>query len=69
MTTRQRVWTWGLLLTPIDGVDTGGGACADGACNGGLSPLLTWTLIGVVWMLLAGLAWAFIHGATRRHDG
>ena len=55
---------------PVNGVDTGGGACADGACDGwSLSPLPTWILIGVVWSLLAGLAWAFVHGATRRHDG
>ena len=53
---------------PVGGVDTGGGACAKHGC-GSLSPLLTWVLIGVVWSLLAGLAWAFIHGATRRHDG
>ena len=67
---------------PINGIDTGGGGCADGACdvsmaattlsadgNWSLSPLTTWVLIGVVWSLLAGLAWAFIHGATRRSDG
>ncbi len=55
---------------PINGIDTGGGACADGACDGwSLSPLQTWVLFGVVWFLLAGLAWAFVHGATRRHDG
>ncbi len=54
---------------PVGGVDTGGGACADGACDGwSLSPLQTWILIGV-WSLLAGLAWAFVHGATRRSDG
>ncbi len=67
---------------PINGVDTGGGGCADGACDvsmaattlsadgsWSLSPLLTWLLIGVVWSLLAGLAWAFVHGATRMSDG
>ena len=55
---------------PVGGISTGGGACADGACDGwSLSPLQTWTLIGVAWSLLAGLAWAFVHGATRGSDG
>ena len=55
---------------PVGGVDTGYGSCADGACDDwSLSPLQTWILIGVVWSLLAGLAWAFVHGATRRSDG
>ena len=55
---------------PVNGIDTGGGACADGACDGwSLSPLQTWVLIGVVWSLLAGLAWAFVHGATKEHNG
>ena len=53
---------------PINGPNTGGGACADGACDGSLSPLVTWGLLIVVWLLLSSLAWAFIHGATRRHD-
>ena len=55
---------------PVGGVDTGFGSCADGACDGfSLSPLATWLGIGVVWFLLAGLAWAFIAGTTRRSDG
>ncbi len=55
---------------PINGPNTGFGSCADGACAGwSLSPLQTWILIGVVWSLLAGLAWAFVHGATRGSDG
>ncbi len=55
---------------PVGGVDTGGGSCADGACDGfSLSPWQTWLGIGVVWALLAVLVWAFIAGATRRSDG
>ena len=57
---------------PINGIDTGGGACADGGCDGWLILGIsngTWGWIGVVWSLLAGLAWAFVHGATRRSDG
>ncbi len=55
---------------PVGPVPAGGGACADGACAGfSLPPWQTWLGIGVVWALLAGLAWAFIAGATRRSDG
>ncbi len=55
---------------PVGGVDTGYGSCADGACDGfSLSPWQTWAGIGVVWVLLAGLYWAAIAGATRRSDG
>ncbi len=55
---------------PVGGVATGGGGCADGACDGfSLTPLLTWIGIGVVWVFLAGLYWAAIAGATRRSDG
>ena len=55
---------------PVGGISTGGGACADGACDGwSLSPWQTWILIGVAWSLLAGLAWAFVHGATSGSDG
>ena len=69
-TTTQPSVTTTTTPPPINGIDTGGGACADGACDGfSLSPLQTWILVGVVWSLLAGLAWAFVHGATRRHDG
>ncbi len=64
------VTTTTLSPPPVGGVATGGGHCADGACDGfSLSPLLTWIGIGVVWALLAGLIWAFIAGATRRSDG
>ncbi len=62
------VTTTTLSEPPVGGISTGGGACADGSCSS-LSPLATWILLGVVWSLLAGLAWAFIHGATRRSDG
>ena len=55
---------------PVGGVATGGGVCADGACDGWqLTTKQTWLGIGVVWALLAGLAWAAIAGATRRADG
>ena len=41
---------------PINGVDTGGGACADGACEGfRLTPLETWLSIAAM-AALAGLA-------------
>ena len=53
---------------PVGGVDTGGGACANHGC-GSLSPLVTWVLIGVIWVSLAGLAWAFIAGGNRSRDG
>ncbi len=47
---------------PVGGIATGGGACADGSCDGwSLSPLTTWLLIGGVWFLLAGLAWSYLH--------
>lgn len=65
-TTLSLVTTTTLSPPPINGVDTGGGACADGACDGSLSLLMTWLLIGGVWAGLAGLAWAFIAGATRK---
>lgn len=45
---------------PEGGIETGGGACDDGACDGSLSPLLTWIGIGAVWFALSGLAWAAI---------
>ncbi len=57
---------------PINGIDTGGGACADGACVGWLILGIsngTWGWIGVGWLILGGLVWAFVHGATRRSDG
>ena len=54
---------------PVGGVPAGGGACADGSCSS-LSPLQTWILIGVVWSLLAGLAWAVIAYQNQvRSDG
>lgn len=46
--------------TPVGGIDTGGGACADWACTGSLSPPLTWTGIAAVWAAISGLAWAAI---------
>ena len=80
------VTTTTLSPPPVGGIDTGGGACADDSCanqvlasaelaeetTGSLSPLVTWLLIGVVWLFTAGLAWAFIAGATRKegpYDG
>ncbi len=54
---------------PVGGVDTGGGGCADGACDGfSLSPLLTWIGIGAVWFGLAVLVSAAI-GYSSRGDG
>ncbi len=55
---------------PINGVDTGGGACADGACEGSLSPLATWLTMLAVFALATGSAWAFMRAWTRgRPDG
>jgi len=48
---------------PINGPDTGGGACADGACNGfSLSPFATWLWLfaALFGVLGAGLAWAVV---------
>ncbi len=54
---------------PVGGVDTGGGACADGACDGfSLSPWQTWLGIGVVLFLLMLLALAVMVGARRRRS-
>lgn len=44
---------------PVGGIDTGYGACADGACDGSLSPLVTWLLIGVALPMVGGLIWAY----------
>ena len=53
---------------PIDGPDTGGGACAEGACDGWtLTPLQTWLLIGgIAWIVGTIVAWLFIAGGTRK---
>ncbi len=54
---------------PINGVDTGGGACSDGACDGfRLSPLQTWVLIPAMFVLSVGLAGA-LTVAIWRSDG
>ncbi len=54
---------------PVGGVPAGGGACADGACNGSLSPLTTWLLIGVALLLISGLAWAAIAATHKAYTG
>lgn len=54
---------------PVGGIDTGGGACADGACDGSLSPLTTWLLIGAAWFGISGLAWAAIAALRREMRG
>ena len=51
---------------PINGVDTGGGACADGACD-----VFSWGwgtvfLISGSWAAGTGLVVAFIYGETRK---
>ncbi len=54
---------------PVGGVDTGGGGCADGACDGfSLSPLATWTLYIAAWLIaIVGLS-TFIAIANRKED-
>ena len=50
---------------PINGVDTGGGACSDGACDGSL-----WLSMLAVFALATGAAWAFMRAWTGpRQDG
>ncbi len=53
---------------PINGIDTGGGACADGSCDGSLSPLFTWALLVMVSGWAVGLVWAFMR-AWSKSDG
>ena len=53
---------------PVGGIDTGGGACADGACDS-LSPLTTRLLIGAVWFGISGLAWAAIASLKKEMQG
>ena len=56
---------------PVDAPETGGGACAGGACapailTAGLSPLVTWIALGIAaWIvaIIAILIW--FHGATK----
>ena len=45
---------------PINGIDTGGGACADGACDRSFSSVPTWTWIVIGLFLAIGLVWAFV---------
>ncbi len=54
---------------PVGGVDTGGGGCADGACDGfSLSPLATWTLYIAAWLItIVGLS-TFIAIVNRKED-
>ncbi len=53
---------------PVNRVDTGGGACADGACDGSLSPLATWLTMLAVFALATGAAWAFMRAWTGPGD-
>ena len=55
---------------PVGGVDTGAGACADGACDGfSLSPLATWTLYIAAWLIaIMGLS-TFIAIVSRKESG
>lgn len=48
-----------LSSPPVGGVDTGGGACADGACDDSLSPVTTWLLISGTLVASSGLVWAY----------
>ncbi len=68
-TTAPAVTTTTLSPPPVGGVDTGGGACADGACDGfSLSPLATWTLYIAAWLIaIVGLS-TFIAIANRKED-
>ncbi len=52
---------------PINGIDTGGGACADGSCSS-LSPLVTWLWMLTVFALATGGAWAFVRAWTGPGD-
>ncbi len=61
------VTTTTLSEPPVGGVDTGGGACADGSCSS-LSPLMTWVLMGAMFVLSVGLAGALTI-AVWRSDG
>ncbi len=59
---------------PIDGPNTGGGACADGACTIGtftLSPATTWLLLGGVVLAIAAavLVWAFARAGKDTPTG
>ncbi len=53
---------------PVGGVDTGGGACANEACDGSLSPLVTWLLLIGVGALASGGTWAFLRAWLRKGD-
>ena len=59
---------------PINGIDTGGGACADGACTIGtftLSPARTWLLLGGAALAIAAavLVWAFARAGKDTPTG
>ncbi len=56
---------------PINGIDTGGGACAEGACTIGtfsLSPATTWLLLGGALAVVAALGLLVILGGQRKQD-